>query len=166
MHNGKEKMCKFFVAHNGSPTVLGMQDIDKIGLLSINYNSKNRQMAEKDNKNNCKSPRQTEGSKLEQFEGEEHTAEEQNTQDANYINPMVLGNNNKESITEDNSGSDSFSEVLISKILIADTETKDDMTTTDIQINCNSIDFLAESLLHHSSFIIEEEENDTAAKIT
>ena len=25
MHNGKEKMCKFFVAHNGSPVVLGMQ---------------------------------------------------------------------------------------------------------------------------------------------
>ena len=56
-------MCKFFVAHNGSPVVLGMQDIDKIDLQSINYNynSKNRPIAEKDNKNNYKSPRQTEG---------------------------------------------------------------------------------------------------------
>ena len=28
----------------------------------------------------------------------------------------------------------------------------------------NSIDFLAESLIHHNSFIIEEEENDMTAK--
>ena len=35
-HNDKEKICKFFVAHNGSPAVLGMQDIDRLGMLSIN----------------------------------------------------------------------------------------------------------------------------------
>ena len=75
-----------------------------------------------------------------------------------------MGNKNKESITKDNSSSDSFSEVLISKNLIADAETKDDVTTIDIQINCNSIEFLAESIIHHSSFIIEKEENDMAAK--
>ena len=34
-HNDKEKICKFFVAHNGSPAVLGMQDIDRLGMLSI-----------------------------------------------------------------------------------------------------------------------------------
>ena len=38
-HNEK-KICKFFVAHNGSPAVLGMQDIDRLGMLSINRNSK------------------------------------------------------------------------------------------------------------------------------
>ena len=63
MHNGKEKMCKFFVVHNGSLAVLGMQDIDKLGLLSINYSSKHRQVAEEDNKDNGKSPGQTEGGK-------------------------------------------------------------------------------------------------------
>ena len=40
-HNEKEKICKFFVAHNGSLAVLGMQDIDRLGMLSINCNSKN-----------------------------------------------------------------------------------------------------------------------------
>ena len=60
MHNGKEKMCKLFVAHNCSLPVLGMADIDKLGLLSINHNSKYRQMVEEDNKDNCESPRQTE----------------------------------------------------------------------------------------------------------
>ena len=35
MHNEKENICKFFVNHIGSLAVLGMQDIDKIGLLSI-----------------------------------------------------------------------------------------------------------------------------------
>ena len=37
-HNEKEKICKFFVAHNGSLAVLGMQDIDKLGMLSSNCN--------------------------------------------------------------------------------------------------------------------------------
>ena len=71
MHNGKEKMCKFFIAHNGSLAVLGMQDIDKLGLLSINHNSKNRQVAEENNKDNCKNPRQIKGHKHEQLKGKE-----------------------------------------------------------------------------------------------
>ena len=41
-HNENEKICKFFVAHNGSLAVLGMQDIDRLGMLSINHNSKTR----------------------------------------------------------------------------------------------------------------------------
>ena len=102
MHNGKEKMCKFFIAHNGSLAVLGMHDIDKLGLLSINHNSKNRQVAEEDNKDNCENPGQTRGVKHEQFKGEEQEAETQNTQDANYANPMVMGNNNKESVADTN----------------------------------------------------------------
>ena len=65
MHNGKEKMCKFLVVHNVSLAVLSMQDIDKLGLLSINHNSKNRQVAEEDNKDNCENPRQTTGDKHE-----------------------------------------------------------------------------------------------------
>ena len=79
-----------------------------------------------------------------------------------------MGNNNKESIadTKDNNSIDSLSELLISQNLLADAETKDDATTIDMQIKCDSIDFLAESLIHHSSFIIEEEENDTATQNT
>ena len=57
MHNGKEKICKFFVAYNGSPAVLCMQDIDKLGLISINYSTKCRQVAKKDSRDNSKSPR-------------------------------------------------------------------------------------------------------------
>ena len=96
MNNGKEMMCKFFAEHKGSPAVLGMQDIDMLGLLSINYSSKHRQVAEQDNKDNDKSPSQTEGSKCEQFKGEKQEAKTQNTQDTNNTNPMVMGNNNKE----------------------------------------------------------------------
>ena len=125
-------------------------------------------MAEEDNKNNCENPRQTIGNKHEQFKGMEQEAETQNTQDANFTNPMVIGNNNKESIadTKDNNSIDFLSELLISKNLIADAETKNDATTIDMQINCDNIDFLAESLIHHSSFVIEEEENDTATQNT
>ena len=63
----KEKICQFFVAHNGSKVVLGMLDIDRLGMLSINLNSKNRQVAVAGevNKNNCKSQRQTKSNKLE-----------------------------------------------------------------------------------------------------
>ena len=190
-YNEKENIYKFFVAHNGSKAVLGMLDIGRLGMLSINLNSKNRQVAvaEEDNENNCQSQRQTKSDKWEQLKGELQETETQNTQDAND-NPMVMGNNNKESIA-------SLSEVLISQKLIADAERKDDMATVDIQtnynsidpfsealnnqnlitgaetkedettmgmqINCNSIDFLAESHIQHSSCIIEEEEDDMTA---
>ena len=39
-YNEKEKICKFIVVHNGSMAVLGMQDIEMLGMLSINLNSK------------------------------------------------------------------------------------------------------------------------------
>ena len=60
-YNEMEKLCKFFVAQNGSMALLGMWDIDRLGMLSINLNSKNRQvvMAEEDNKDNCENQRQT-----------------------------------------------------------------------------------------------------------
>ena len=184
-----EKYASFFVAQTGSTAVLGIWDIDRLGMLSINLNSKIRQvtMAEEDNKNNCESLRQTKSDKWEQLKGKLQGTETQNTWDADG-NPMVMGNNNKESIT-------SFSEVLISQNLIANAERKDDVTTIDLQTNCNSIDpfsevlnnqnlvtgaetkedkitigmqincdstdVLAESHIHHSSCIIEKEENDT-----
>ena len=78
MHNGKEMICKFFVAHNGSPAVLGMQGIDKLGLISINYNTKNRQVTEEDSIDNSKSPNQTDGSKHEQVKGSKQEQEAQN----------------------------------------------------------------------------------------
>ena len=53
-HNEKKKIYKFYVAHNGSPAVLGMQDIDRLGMLSINCNSKKRQVAEESNEDKGK----------------------------------------------------------------------------------------------------------------
>ena len=70
IHNKKEKICKFIVAQNGSPAVLGMQDIDKLALISINYDTMHSQVTEDDSIDNSKSPSQTEGSKCEQFRGE------------------------------------------------------------------------------------------------
>ena len=51
----KEKICKFFVVHIGSPAVLGMQDIDKLGLISINYDTMHGQVVEDDNIDNSES---------------------------------------------------------------------------------------------------------------
>ena len=43
-YNEKERICKFFVMQNGSMAVLGMWDIDRLGMLSINLKSR-RQVA-------------------------------------------------------------------------------------------------------------------------
>ena len=59
----KKKFVSFFVAQNGSPAVLDMQDIDKLGLISVNYNIMHRQVAEDDSIDNSESPSQTEGGK-------------------------------------------------------------------------------------------------------
>ena len=162
MHNGKEKMCKFFVAHSGNLPVLGMQDIDKLGLLSINHNSKNRHMVEEGDKDNCESSRQIECNNHEQFKGKKQEAATQNTQEAKYLNPMAMDKSSKDSIaeTKDNNSIQSFSEVLINQNLIADAETKDDTATIGMQFNYDSIDCLAESLIHNCSFIIGEKEKD------
>ena len=87
-HNEKEKIYKFFVAHYGSMAVLGMQDIDRLGMLSINLNSKNRQVAE-DNKDNCESQRQIKSDKWEQLKDKEQETQTTYTQDANN-NPTVM----------------------------------------------------------------------------
>ena len=50
--------------------------------------------------------------------------------------------------------------MLINQKSITGTETKDD-TTIDLQINYNNVDCIAELVTHHSSFSIEEGEDDT-----
>ena len=153
-HNEKEKICKFFVAHKGSTSALGMQDIDRLGMLSINCNSKNRQVEEESNGDKGKSQRQTNSDKCEQLKGEIQGMETQSKQDAKDANPMVIGNNNDESIAP-------LSEVLTNQNSIADTEKKD-AATIDLHINYNSIDCIAESVTHHSPFSIEEGEGNTS----
>ena len=103
----------------------------------------------------------------EQFEGKKQEAVTENTQETKYLNPMVMGKNNKDSIveTKDNNRTNSFSKVLIDQNLIADAETKDDMATIGMQFNYDSIDCLAESLIHNSSLTIEEKEKDDTATI-
>ena len=80
-----------------------IQNIDKLGLISINFSTKHRQVSEEDSRDSrdkSESPRQTEGSKCELFKGEKEEAGTENTQDTNNTNPMVMGNNNKELIAE------------------------------------------------------------------
>ena len=45
-------------------------------------------------------------------------------------------------------------------------KTEDDTTAVGIQIDCNSVDFLEDSLISHNSPIFEEETKDTAAQNT
>ena len=47
-----------------------MQDIDKLGLISVNYNTMHSQVAEDDSIDNSESPSQTEGGTCEQFKCE------------------------------------------------------------------------------------------------
>ena len=131
--------------HSGSLAVLGMQDIGKLGLLSINYSSKHGQVVEEDNKDNGESPTQTEGGKCEQFKGEKQEAETQNTQDTNNTNPMVMGNNNKElnADTRDTDSIDFLSELLNNQSLISGAEIEGDTMTIDTQVDCDSINFIS-----------------------
>ena len=135
-------MCKFLVAQNGSSAVLGMQDIDKLGLISVNYDTMHRQVAEVDSIDNSQSPSQTEGSKCEQFKGEKQEEEAQSTQDADNTpkppivsTPMVTGNNNNELITDliadkrHNSSIGFLAELLSNHSLVSDAERKDDTMT-------------------------------------
>ena len=139
----KKKIVIFFVVQTGSPAVLGMHNIDKLGLISVNHNTMDRKVAEDDSIDNSKSPSQTEGGKCEQFRGEEQE-EVQSTQDADntpkppiITNPMVMGNisNNNDLITNliadtRNDGSIDFLGKMLSNLsLVSDAERKDDMMT-------------------------------------
>ena len=124
-------------------------------------------MVKEGNKDNCKIPSQMECDSHGQFKCKKQEAATQNTQEAKYLNPMVMGKNNKDSIveTKDNNSVNSSSEVLIDQKLIADAETKDHMAIIGMQFNYDSIDCLAESLIHNSSFTMEEKEKDDMATI-
>ena len=171
MQNGKEKICKFYVVHNGSPAVLGMQDIDNLGLISINYSTKCRQVPEEDSRgsrDNSESLRQTEGGKRELFKGKKQEAETQNTQATNNTNPTVMGNNNKElnADTRDTDSIDFLSELLNNQSLVSGTEVEGDAMTIDTQVDCDSIDFISESIMHQSIITIEAKGNNTATQNT
>ena len=56
----KKKIVSFFIAQNGSPAVLGMPDIDRLDLISLNYDTTHRLVAEDDSIDNSDSPIQTE----------------------------------------------------------------------------------------------------------
>ena len=143
-NNEKEKNCKVFVAHNSRSVMLGMQDIDKLSLISVNCNTTHRKVAKGDKVDNSDSTSQTESCKCKQFTGEKQETEVQSTQDAEntsklpiVTNPMVMGNNNnhKELIAEliadtrNNDSIDFLSELLCIHSLISDAERKNDMMT-------------------------------------
>ena len=67
----KKKKCKFFVVQSGGPAVLSMPDIDKLGLMSLTYDTAHRQVAADDSIDNSESPIQTKGGKCEQFKVKE-----------------------------------------------------------------------------------------------
>ena len=167
----KKKVVSFFVAQNGSPAVLGRQDIDKLGLISINCDTTHRQVAEDDSIDNSESTSQTEGGKCEQFKDENQAGEAQSTQDADntpkppiVTNPMVMGNNdnNNDLITDliadirDNGSIDFLSELLNNHSLVTDAERKNNMMTKNTQINCDGISFISEPFINHS-FTSDEE---------
>ena len=56
--------------------------------------------------------------------------------------------------------------MLNNQNMITGAEIKEDETTIGMQINCNSVDFLTDSLISHNFPIIEEETKDTAAQNT
>ena len=56
MHKGKQKICKFFVVPGSSPALLGMLDIENLGLLTINDKTIDRQLATSDNADTAECP--------------------------------------------------------------------------------------------------------------
>ena len=100
---------------NGSLAVLCIQGTAKIGLISINYDTMHRQVAEDDSIDNSESPCQTEGGKCEQFKGEKQETETQSRQGADNTprppivsNPMVMSNNITIADTRKNGSIDFF----------------------------------------------------------
>ena len=116
MHKEK-KIISVFVVQGGSPAVLGMPEIETLGVLTINYDTIGRQAASDDNANNwkrncqCVSAVQTEGGKFECHENKRQDTEEQsehntdNTAELSIVtNPQVIGNNSN--------GNSFFSEII------------------------------------------------------
>ena len=151
-----------------------MQDIDKLSLISVNYNTMHRQVAKDDSVHNSESPRQTGGGKCEQFKGKKQEAEAQSTQNADntpkppiVTNPMVVGNNNNNELIADliadirnNDSIDFLPELLNNHNLISDADSKDDvMTKTCKLIVMVSISFQSYSLIR-ALFQLKSKEND------
>ena len=54
MHKEKQKICKLLVVPGSSPALLSMPDIDNLHVLTINYETINRQLVSYDNADNRK----------------------------------------------------------------------------------------------------------------
>ena len=50
--------------------------------------------------------------------------------------------------------------------MISGAEIEGDMMTKDTQVDCDTINFISESIMHHSVITIEEKENNTATQNT
>ena len=80
MHKEKVKDCKVFLVQGSDPAVLGMPDIDNLGIPTINCETIGRQEAsdkKTDNsKRNCQyeRPNQTESVKFENYENKRQDA--------------------------------------------------------------------------------------------
>ena len=121
-----------------------MQEIARLALISINYDTTHRQVAEDDSIDNSESSSQTESGKFEQFKGKTQEAETQSTHSADntpwppsVANPMVMGNNNNNNDliadTRDNGSIDFLSELLSNHGLVSDEEKKNGMMTNNTQ---------------------------------
>ena len=99
----------FFVVLRGSPALLGMPDIDNLGILTINHETIDRHLGSGNNednrKRNCqyKGAVQTEGGIPESCTNKRQDAERQNQCNADntakpsfITNPMVTGKNKNE----------------------------------------------------------------------
>ena len=54
IHNERQKICKFFVVPDSGTAVLGMPDIDKLGIISFNCETMHGQVAADDSADNSK----------------------------------------------------------------------------------------------------------------
>ena len=81
-HKEKEKDCKFFAVQGGNQVLLGMPDIDNLGVLTINCETIGRQVVSADNTDSerncqCKNAIQIEGRKFESYENKRQDAKAQ-----------------------------------------------------------------------------------------
>ena len=121
-HKEKQKVCKFFIVPRGGRAMLGMSNIETLGVLTINQDTTGRQLASDDNTDKIKTSGQskkavqTESRETESCKNKMQDANVQKQCNANNIakpsvdtNPMVMGNNNNsnksflsQQIAEDN----------------------------------------------------------------
>ena len=141
MHKEKQKISKFFVVPGSGPSLLGMPDIDNLGVLTMNYETIARQLTldNADNrKSNCQFERtvQTEGRMPESCTNKRQDAETQNQHNAvNNAKPSIF--NNSMVISNDNNENSFLSEPInkdskcfLSELIILGSEQirEDDMT--------------------------------------